>query len=99
MPLRTRVLAGVEVPDTPIVAKAMELAERHCDPYLFNHSMRSWLFAVVLAKQRGAAYDPEVLAVSIVLHDIGLTDAFNGARRFEVEGADAARAFALGQGM
>lgn len=99
MPSQTRDLAGVEVPDTPIVARAIELAERHCDPYLFNHSMRSWLFAVVLAKQRGAAHDPEVLAVSIVLHDIGLAAAFNGARRFEVEGADAARAFAHEQGM
>lgn len=99
MSQRTRVLAGVEVPDTPIVAEAIELAQRHCEPYLFNHSMRSWLFAVVLASQRGATHDPEVLAVSIVLHDIGLTDAFTGTRRFEVEGADAARAFARERGM
>jgi hypothetical protein len=99
MSQRTRVLATVEVPDSPIVAGAIELARRHCEPYLFNHSMRSWLFAVVLASQRGETYDPEVLAVSIVLHDIGLTEAFNGTRRFEVEGADAARAFARERGM
>jgi hypothetical protein len=99
MSQRTRLLAGIEVPDTPIVNGAIELARRHCEPYLFNHSMRSWLFAVVLASQRDATYDLEVLAVSIVLHDIGLTDAFNGTRRFEVEGADAARAFARERGM
>lgn len=99
MSQRTRVLAGVEVPDTPIVAAAIALAQRHCEPYLFNHSMRSWLFAVVLASRRGATYDAEVLAVSIILHDIGLTEAFTGARRFEIEGADAARTFAREQGM
>ena len=95
----TRILAGVVVPDTPIVTAAIELAQKHCEPYLFNHSMRSWLFAVELANQRGTAYDAEVLAVSIILHDIGLTEAFNGTRRFEVEGADAARAFARERGM
>ncbi|HEY0686163.1 MAG TPA: hypothetical protein VGD45_27720 [Steroidobacter sp.] len=96
---KTRLLAGVEVPETPIVSAAIDLAQRHCDPYLFNHSMRSWLFAVVLASQRNEAYDPEVLAVSVVLHDIGLSDAFNGPRRFEVEAADAVRAFAQERGM
>lgn len=95
----TRILAGVEVPDTPVVAAAIQLAERHCDRYLFNHSMRSWLFAALLAKQRGSGYDPEVLAVSIILHDIGLAPAFSGPRRFEVEAADAARAFARKHGM
>jgi hypothetical protein len=95
----TRVLAGVVVPDTPIVTAAIELARKHCEPYLFNHSMRSWLFAVELANQRRATHDAEVLAVSIILHDIGLTEAFTGARRFEVEGADAARDFARERGM
>lgn len=41
----TRVLAGIVVPNTPIVSRAIEFARENSKPYLFNHSMRSWLFA------------------------------------------------------
>lgn len=95
----TRLLAGIVVPDTPLVIRAIEYARKHCEPYLFNHSMRSWLFSVTIADLRKASYDPEVLAVTTLLHDIGLTKAFSGPLRFEVEGANAARAFARSQGV
>jgi HD domain len=97
--MTTRTLAGIVVPDTPLVSLAIEYARKHSEPYLFNHSMRSWLFAVAIAKAKGTPHDAEVLAVATVLHDIGLTQAFNGPLRFEVEGANAARAFAREQGM
>lgn len=86
-------IAGVVVPDTPLITSAIELVRKVSEPYLFNHAMRSWLFAVSLAGVRQARYDPEVLAVTTLLHDIGLTPAFDGPLRFEVEGANAARAF------
>jgi hypothetical protein len=95
----TRLLAGIAVPDTPLVARAIEYAREHCEPYLFNHSMRSWLFAVAIAQVKRSPHDAEVLAVATVLHDIGLAEAFNGPLRFEVEGANAARAFARAQGV
>jgi hypothetical protein len=44
-------------------------------------------------------HDPEVVAVGTLLHDLGLTDSFTGPKRFEIEGADAARAFAREQGL
>jgi hypothetical protein len=93
-PLPTRVLAGVSVPDTPPVARAIEFARTHSEPYLFNHVMRSWLFATLLAERKGEPYDAEVVAISALLHDIGLTEAASGPLRFEVEGANAARTFA-----
>ncbi|MGH6644993.1 MAG: hypothetical protein ACRED3_20090, partial [Bradyrhizobium sp.] len=76
-----------------------EYARDSSEPYLFNHAMRSWLFADILAGQKGAPYDREVLAVSAVLHDLGLTEAVSGPLRFEVEGANAARAFVRDHGM
>ena len=94
----TRLLAGVVVPDTPLVARAIEYARDCSEPYLFNHVMRSWLFAVTLADTKGAPYDAEVLAVATVLHDLGLAKAFEGPLRFEVEGANAARAFVRKEG-
>ena len=69
------------------------------EPYLFNHAVRSWLFAVRLAEQQGTHYDEEVVAVSSLLHDVGLTKSCKGERRFEVEGADAARTFARAGGV
>ena len=95
----TRVIAGVVVPYTPVVARAVEYAREHSEPYLFNHVMRSWLFAVVLSQLKNTPHDAEVLAVSTLLHDIGLAKAFEGPLRFEVEGANAARAFARAAGM
>ncbi len=92
-------IAGVLVPDTPTISRAIEYARVNSEPFLFNHVMRSWLFAVSLAEQRGAAYDHEVLAVTALLHDLGLSKAFAGPLRFEVEGANAARRFARGEGL
>jgi hypothetical protein len=97
--VETRVLAGVSVPDTPLVARAIDMARKSSSPYLFNHSMRSWLFAEAIAQTRNAAHDAEVLAIATLLHDLGLMRAFSGPLRFEVEGANAARDFALKQGM
>jgi len=95
----TRVLGGITVDDTPLIGRAMELARLHSEPFLFNHAVRSWLFAVRLGQLQGITYDAEVLAVGTLLHDIGLTNTFTGSRRFEIEGADAARAFAREEGL
>jgi len=95
----TRVLGGITVVDTPLISRAMELARLHSEPFLFNHAVRSWLFAVRLGQLQGIPHDPEVVAVGTLLHDLGLTDGFTGPRRFEIEGADAARVFARGEGL
>lgn len=97
--MATRSLAGILVPDTALVSGTIEYAREQCEPYLFNHVMRSWLFSAAIAQLKDAPHDPEVLAVATLLHDIGLEQAFEGPLRFEVEGANAARAFARAQGM
>jgi hypothetical protein len=95
----TRLLAGVSVPDTPLITRTMEYAREHSEPCLFNHVIRSWLFAEILAQLNGSVHDAEVLAVTTILHDLGLTKAFDGPLRFEVEGANAAREFARNEGI
>lgn len=97
--IATRLLAGVSVPDTPVISRAIDLARDRTEPYLFNHAMRSWLFAALFAQRKQAEHDGEVLAVTTILHDIGLAESFDGPLRFEVEGANAARAFARDEGM
>ena len=95
----TRVLGDITVPDTPLIARAIEYARIHSEPVLFNHAVRSWLFAVRLGQLQGIVHDAEVVAVGTLLHDIGLTEHFVGQKRFEVDGADAARVFAREQGL
>jgi hypothetical protein len=96
---KTQVLGSITVTDTPLVTRAMEYARTHSEPYLFNHAVRSWLFAVRLGELQGIAYDGEVVAIGSLLHDLGLTNSFTGQNRFEIDGADAARAFAREQGL
>src|SRR5215471_9107376 len=96
---QTRLIAGVSVPDGPLITAVIEYAQRLSEPYLFNHAMRSWLFAELIARAKGIDVDPEVVAVGTVLHDIGLTSAISGGHRFEVNGAHAARSFVSARGL
>src|SRR5712675_415785 len=91
------VIAGIKVPDTVLVRDAIDLSRSASEPFLFNHAMRSWLFGVLLSESAERAPDAELLAVATILHDLGLTDRFGGENRFEVDGANAARAFLKGR--
>jgi hypothetical protein len=92
------VLAGITVPDTPAIALALERARSDSEPYLFNHAVRSWLFATRIAQLKSIPHDAEVIALGALLHDLTLTKDFKGPRRFEVEAADSAQTFAREQG-
>ena len=96
---RTRMIAGVVIPDSPLVDAAIEHAQRLSEPYLFNHAMRSWLFAEVIGHMKRIDFDREVVAVGTILHDIGLTADVPGPNRFEVNGADAVLSFVAGRGL
>ena len=97
--LSVRLMAGVRVPDSPLITEALEYAHKVYEPYLFNHAVRSWLFAETIGRTRGMVYDREVVAIGTLLHDIGLTASVSGPNRFEVNGADAARSFIRGEGL
>src|SRR5262245_15996087 len=94
-----RLIAGVSVPDGPLITAAIDYAQRLSEPYLFNHVMRSWLFAELIGRTKGIDYDGEVVAIGTILHDIGLTAGVSGPNRFEVNTADAVRSFVSGRGL
>jgi len=96
---QTRLIAGVSVPDNSLITAVIEYAQRLSEPYLFNHAMRSWLFAESLGRVNRVDYDREVVAIGTILHDIGLTASVSGPNRFEVNGADAAVSFIKGKGL
>src|SRR5258707_13177724 len=97
--LQTRLIAGVSVPDGPLITAVIEHVQRLSEPYLFNHAMRSWLFAEAIGRIKGIDYDREVVAIGTILHDIGLIAGVAGPNRFEVNGADAALSFIKGKGL
>jgi hypothetical protein len=96
---KTRLIAGISVPDGPLITAVIEHTQRLSEPYLFNHAMRSWLFAEAMGRIKGIDYDREVVAIGTILHDIGLTASVSGPNRFEVNGADAALSFIKGKGL
>jgi hypothetical protein len=86
------------LPATPVILDAFEYARERMPAYLFNHVVRSWIFAYQLGKLKGLEYDAEVVAIATLLHDLGLTDHADGPHRFEVNGAAVAVAFARERG-
>jgi hypothetical protein len=59
-----RLVAGVNVPDSPLIAGALEYARKLYEPYLFNHAVRSWLFAEAIGRLKGIDFDREVVAIA-----------------------------------
>ena len=97
--LDARLVAGVSVPDSPLITAVLEYAQSLYEPYLFNHAVRSWLFAAKIGQLKGIDCDLEVVAVGTILHDIGLAAGVSGSNRFEVNGAAAATSFVKERGL
>jgi len=95
----TRVLAGVQVIDTPIVTSAIDFARTHLHDVAFNHVMRSWLWGVLIISKSPNLKDStdlEIHALANILHDMGWSSSaelISTDKRFEVDGANVARDF------
>lgn len=87
------------LPDTELCNAAVQYARTVSDPFLFHHVMRSALLADAIGRRSGMKFDREVLCVSAVLHDLGLTTIAPVQMRFEIEGADLAKDFLARRGM
>jgi len=92
-------IAGITVPDTDLVREATALVREAADDNLFNHSRRVFFWGSLKAAVRGLHVDPELAYVGALFHDLGLTPAHRTTnRRFELDGAEAARGFLLDHG-
>jgi hypothetical protein len=89
--------ADLSLPSTVLAGLADTLVTETQQPFLRNHSLRSFVFARAAALQQGRRpnedYDLELMFLICVLHDMGLTDEGNTDQRFEVAGADLAAGF------
>jgi hypothetical protein len=89
---------GMPVPDSALGRRARELITDAAAPFLVNHSVRVYAWAVELARHDGRQFDPEILYMAAMLHDIGLVPPYDLGGCYEVDGAIAAARLAVEAG-
>src|SRR5882757_1437921 len=93
-------IAGIRIPDSKMARDLTQLIRDTESDLLFHHSTRVYLFGALTGARKGLKFDPELLYVGAMFHDIGLTETFNHSQlRFEVDGANAARDFLRSYGI
>lgn len=93
----------IELPDTPTVARALEVVQQSMPTWLCRHSLRTWSWAALLAQRDALQPDAEVLAVACLLHDaallpLGHSPAGPRCACFAIDGGQRARLFLQEQG-
>lgn len=92
--------ASVSIPDTKLCKEITELVRDTESELLFNHSSRVYLFSALTGERRGLRFDLELLYAAAMFHDMGLTKPHSSSdKRFEVDGANVARAFLQTRGI
>lgn len=87
-------IAGISIPDSKLALEATELVRDTESALLFDHSLRVYLFGALQGQRQGLRFDPELLYIGAIFHDLGLTEPYRSdSERFEVDGANAARQF------
>ncbi|MBQ1091958.1 HD domain-containing protein [Streptomyces sp. B93] len=100
MTTETPLPSGVRVPDTELAREATELVRDTTGELIYHHSRRVYFFGSLQGRDRGLGFDPELLYVGAMFHDLGLSERFHSSgRRFEVDGADEARRFLRSHGV
>jgi hypothetical protein len=87
-------IAGVRVPGSKLAQAATELVRDTESDLLFHHSTRVYYFGALAGLRKKLKFDPELLYIGAMFHDMGLTRQYRSAtERFEVDSANAARDF------
>jgi hypothetical protein len=96
----TSKIAGIKMPDSTLAKDATAFVREIESDLLYHHSLRVFVFGSLQGQRRGLAYDPELLYVGAMFHDVGLVEGHRSHNdRFEVDGANAAREFLKQRGI
>jgi hypothetical protein len=89
-----RTIAGVDIPDGVMAQAATDLMRATESDLMFHHALRSFLFGALTGYRENLTFDPELLYVATMFHNVGLNSQYRvSPYRFEVDGANAAREF------
>src|ERR687888_2382742 len=87
-------IAGIRIPDSALGLEATEFVREVSTQLLFDHSRRVFLWGSLQGEQLGLDFDPEMLYVGAMFHDVVLVEGHRSEHeRFEIDGANAAREF------
>lgn len=86
------------IPDSDICLKALDLVATVSSDFLLHHCLRSYAFGAAMAHKVDHIFDREVLFLGAIMHDLGLSEEYNGTQSFELDGALAARNFCNANG-
>lgn len=87
-------VAGIDIPRTLLAMKAESFVRSLEPDFLFNHSVRTYLFGARRLKANRIKYDAETAYVAALFHDAGLVPSVASAgASFEIDGADKAEQF------
>ena len=89
---------AARIPDTALARSATDLLVASSTALMVNHCFRSYHFGLALADRGGLAPDLELFFVAAMLHDLGLTERFDGPEPFEQISADIAHSYLLSHG-
>jgi hypothetical protein len=90
----TTTIAGIKIPDSALAKATTEYIRDIESDLLYHHSRRVFLFGALSGERKQLAYNPELLYVGAMFHDLGLVEGYRSDNeRFEVDGANAAAAF------
>lgn len=90
----------IKIPKSKFANAVTEIVRDTASELLFNHSSRVYQFGALAGENRGLKFDPELLYIGAMFHDMGLTEAHSSPNeRFEVDGANAARDFMKQHGL
>ncbi|MER7047069.1 HD domain-containing protein [Streptomyces jumonjinensis] len=93
-------IGGLPLPNTTLTREATELVRDTTSSLIYDHSRRVYFFGALQGRNRDLSFDPELLYIGAMFHDLGLGEPFRGSgRRFEVDGADEARRFLRSRGV
>jgi hypothetical protein len=95
-----KTIAGIHLPDSVLADEVTQFVQDVASQLLFDHSRRVFLWASLQGKRRALEFDSELLYIGAMFHDLGLVEGHRSAdERFEIDGANAARAFLEGRGV
>ena len=87
-------IAEIAIPDSALAREATDFVREESTRLLFHHSRRVFLWGSLQAERLSLDYDPELFYVGAMFHDVGLLEGHRSEHeRFEIDGANAARAF------
>jgi HD superfamily phosphodiesterase len=92
--------AGVAVLDTKLAREATDLVRASTSDLVYDHSRRVYFWGSLQGRNRGLSFDPELLCIGAMFHDLGLNPEHReSGRRFEADSADEARSFLPAHGV